>query len=139
MFDVLYEINWLAVFLATLAYFVLGAVWFTPLFGKAYDKGIGIQRSPKQKWPAIYYIGPFLSSLAVTVASAILVYSFDLQRMTDAVTLGSIIGVGYLASISLSNAITPNMPRPLLFGAVVGSYHLVGVTLVTLILYGMKG
>ena len=103
MFDVINEINWLAVALATLAYFILGAIWFTPLFGKAYDKGTGIKRSPKQKWPAMYYIGPFLSSLAVTVAAAILLYALHVQNISEAVILGLIIGMG-LASISISNA-----------------------------------
>lgn len=138
MFDVVNEINWLAVALATLAYFILGAIWFTPLFGKAYDKGTGVKRSPKQKWPAMYYIGPFLSSLAVTVTAAILLYALNVQNMSDAVVLGLVIGIG-LASISISNAIAPNMPRPLMYGSVVGGYHLVSVVLVAVILYLMKG
>ena len=138
MFDAVNEINWLAVALATLAYFVLGAIWFTPLFGKAYDKGTGIERSPKQKWPAMYYIGPFLSSLAVTVMAAILLYILNVQTISEAVILGLIIGMG-LASISISNAIAPNVPRPLVYGSVVGGYHLVSVVLVSVILYLMKG
>ncbi|HKX73163.1 MAG TPA: DUF1761 domain-containing protein [Candidatus Saccharimonadales bacterium] len=139
MFDVLQEVNLVAVGVATVAYFVLGALWFTPLFGKAYDAGTGVKRSANQKWPAMYYIGPFLSSLAVTAATAVLLYALSVQSMVDALVLGFVVGIGYLASTSLSNAIAPNMPRPLVYGLVVGCYHLVGVMLVSAILFLMKG
>lgn len=134
MFDVLNEVNWLIILLATVVYFILGAVWFTPLFGKAYDIGTGVKRSAKQKWPAIYYYGPFLSSLVVTVAIGITLYATNIQNLTDAVILGVLFGAG-LAAISLSNAVTPNMPRPVIFGLVVGSYHLVSAVIVASLIY----
>ena len=133
MFDVFSEINWIAIIVATLIYFVLGAAWFTPLFGKAYDKGTGVERSSKQRWPAIYYYGPFLSSLVVTLSTAVLLYALDIQKLSDALLLGIVVGTA-LASISISNAIAPNMPRPVLYGVVVGSYHLVSVCVVAVLL-----
>lgn len=45
MFDVVSELNGLAIILASLAYFVLGAVWFMPLFGAQYDKALDTKRS----------------------------------------------------------------------------------------------
>lgn len=111
MFNVLNEVNWLIILLATVVYFILGAVWFTPLFGKAYDIGTGVKRSSKQKWPAIYYYAPFLSSLVVSVSIGITLYAMNIQSLADAVTLGLLFGIA-LAAISLSNAVMPNMPRP---------------------------
>lgn len=35
-------INWLAVVVAALAFFALGALWYGPLFGKAWQKGAGL-------------------------------------------------------------------------------------------------
>ena len=35
--DVLQHINWLAVLVAGLAYFFLGALWYTALFGKKWQ------------------------------------------------------------------------------------------------------
>ena len=134
MFNILNEVNWLIVLLATVIYFVLGAIWFTPLFGKAYDIGTGVKRSSKQKWPAIYYYAPFLSSLVVTISIGIILYAANIQNLTDAVILGLLFGAG-LAAISLSNAVTPNMPRPVIFGLVVGSYHLVSAIIVAVIIY----
>lgn len=133
MFNVLNEVNWLIILLATVVYFILGAVRFTPLFGKAYDIGTGVKRSSKQKWPTIYYYAQFLSSLVVSVAIGITLYAMNIQSLADAVTLGLLFGIA-LAAISLSNAVTPNMPRPVIFGLVVGSYHLVSAVIVAAII-----
>ena len=39
---VIQHLNWLAVAASALAYFILGALWFGPLFGKLWMKGHGI-------------------------------------------------------------------------------------------------
>lgn len=134
MFSVLNEVNWLIILLATVVYFILGAVWFTPLFGKAYDIGTGVKRSAKQKWPAIYYYAPFLSSLVVTIAIGVVMYVLNVQNLADAIITGLLFGLS-LAAISFSNAVTPNMPRPVIFGLVVGSYHIVSAVIVAAIIY----
>jgi hypothetical protein len=138
MFDVAGEFNWLAIILATLAYFMLGALWFTPLFGKAYDKALDSKRAKNQKWPAVYYIGPFLSAFAATIATAVLLYALNVGQTSDALWLGLIVGVGYAMSISFNNAINPKTPRPLLYGAVTGGYHVVGIVIVAAILFAFK-
>lgn len=138
MFNITSELNWLAIMLATLAYFILGAIWFTPLFGKAYDKALDSKRAKGQKWPAIYYVGPFVSALVTATATAVLLYALRVGQMSDALLLGVIVGVGYAMSISFNNAINPKTPRPLLYGAVTGSYHVVGIVIVAAILFAMK-
>ena len=138
MFGTLTELNLLAVIIATFAYFMLGALWFTPLFGAAYDKALGTKRDSGQKWPAIYYIGPFLSAVVTSAATAVLVYALGVSNLADAVWLGLILGVGFALSISCNNAINPITPRPLLYGIVTGGYHVVGITLVAIIIFLMK-
>jgi hypothetical protein len=36
------DINWLAVVLGTIVFFALGAVWYTALFGKAWQREVGL-------------------------------------------------------------------------------------------------
>lgn len=138
MFDVATDLNWLAIIVATLAYFILGALWFTPLFGAAYDRALDAKRSKGQKWPAIYYIGPFLSALVTTITTAVLVYALTISSVSEAVWLGLILGVGIAFSVSCNNAINPKTPRPLLYGTVTGGYHVVGITIVAILLFLMK-
>jgi hypothetical protein len=41
-FDILDDLNWLAVVVATAVYFVLAGLWFAdPLFGRAWRQSIG--------------------------------------------------------------------------------------------------
>lgn len=47
MLAALAHLNWFAVGLAGLAYYLLGAAWFTPLFGRAWDRS----RRPRQTQP----------------------------------------------------------------------------------------
>ena len=67
------DLSWLAIGIATLAYYLLGALWFTPLFGAAWDTAIGHTRVRGERFSAAYYVVPLVSSLLVTVAMAVLV------------------------------------------------------------------
>jgi hypothetical protein len=42
-----FQINYLAVVVATIATFIVGFVWYTPLFGKAWGKEMGFDMSRK--------------------------------------------------------------------------------------------
>ena len=128
------NINLLAVLLAALAYFILGALWFTPLFGKQYDEALGTKRDKKQKWPAIYYVGPFLSSLAAALGLAAVISLLGISSLGDAITLGLLAGVGFALSISMNNAINPITPKPIKYGLVTGLYHVVGFILASIII-----
>lgn len=49
MFNVMQEVNWFAVVLAALASALLGGVWFTMIFGKAYALALGREGTPSEK------------------------------------------------------------------------------------------
>lgn len=123
---------WLGIALATLAYYVLGAVWFTPLFGRAWDSALGHRRDPTGRFPLRYYVGPLIGCLVVSAATAVLADALAFDRLGDALALGIVVGVGYAAPVSLTNAITPITPRPWLFATVTGGYHLVGRVVVAM-------
>lgn len=135
MIDILVELNWLAIGLATLASFILGALWFTPLFGKAYDNASGYQRKKGQTFTTIYYVGPFVGSLVMAIAMAILLTSLSPDDLTDAMMLSLVVGLGVAASASVVNAINPKIAHPLQYGVVTGGYHVVSLLVITAILF----
>lgn len=58
LLDHISTLNWLAVVVATLLAFAVGAVWYTPaLFGKAWMKSIGLKESDTKKltWPRLLF------------------------------------------------------------------------------------
>ena len=134
MLDTIIDLNWFGIAAATLAYYLLGALWFTPLFGKAWDMAVGFERPKGNRFPPMYYVVPLLSSLAVAMATAVLVHDLGITRLSQAVVLGLVAGIGYAAAVSFNNAVAPNTPRPVLLGAVTGGYHVCGIVLVALII-----
>lgn len=139
IFDVMGEFNWLAILVSTVVYFMMGALWFARFgFGRIWDRALGFDRPHGWKPAPLYYIGPLMGSLVATLATATLIYAFDITTAGDAVMLGLVVGIGYAGMASVVNAITPNIPKPLLLGAVTGAYHTLCITLAALVLFAWR-
>ena len=121
------------------AYFALGGLWFTPLFGKSWDRAVGFQRPARWRPPLSYYAVPWAGCLAVAAALDYLQGQVAARAMGDVLTLGLVVGAGISLAITSVNALAPNMPRPALYAAVTGSYHLVGAVLCAAIHGWMRG
>jgi hypothetical protein len=133
------EINWFSVPLAIAAHYLLGALWFSPfLFGKLWDKAIGFKRPKGWKPTPLYYLGPLAGSVAVSIGTAGIVLTLAYVPLSEALLATGLLGLCYAVAVSFVNTITPNTPRPLLYGTVTGGYHLVGILLVTVILYALN-
>ncbi|KQY23057.1 hypothetical protein ASD16_10735 [Cellulomonas sp. Root485] len=127
------DLSWLAIGIATLVYYLLGALWFTPLFGAAWDTAIGYTRVRGERFSAAYYVVPLVSSLLVTVAMGLLVAAAGIEEPVDALVLGLVVGIGVALAVSVNNALTPHTPHPFRLGVITGGYHVVGIVAVTLI------
>jgi hypothetical protein len=138
MFNVLKDINWISVLLAFTAYFILGAVWFTLFFNKQYRSSLGKENDQQKNVAPIFIIGPALCCLVITIASAMLMHSLQIDSIGKALQFAFLVGVGYLVANTVNIAINPNIPRPLYYSFISGTYHLVGIVIVTVILVVMK-
>ncbi|WP_375002963.1 DUF1761 domain-containing protein [Aeromicrobium sp. CTD01-1L150] len=128
------HLNWLAVALAALAYFSLGAAWFTPLFGKAWDHSIGHDRSAAPTFGPDYYLVPLVSAIFVSLALGLTLAALAPPSFGESLIVGGVIGLGVAAAVSINNALTPHTPHPYLFGAVTGGYHVIGIVVVSAII-----
>jgi hypothetical protein len=137
MIHQLANLNWVSVLFATAVYFILGFLWFTKFFSRAYKISLGRQNETLPHKP-VFILGPALCTLVVTVASAILIDALDISTLGDAVGFGLLVGSGYLVPNTVNIAINPNMPRPIFYGILVGAYHLVGILIATVIIVVMK-
>lgn len=137
MISQLANLNWISVLLAFVVYFLLGALWFTLFFGKQYKISLGRENETLQNKP-IFIVGPAICSLVITIASALLIYTLNVSSFGDAMEFSLLVGIGYLVANTVNIAINPNIPRPILYGIISGSYHLTGILIVSIILVAMK-
>ena len=137
MISQLANLNWISVLLACVAYFILGALWFTLFFSKPYKISLGRENETLPNNP-IFIVGPALCTLVITLATAILFYALNISSFAGAMEFALIVGIGYLVANTVNIAINPNIPRPILYGTISGSYHLVGILMVSIILVAMK-
>lgn len=137
MIGQLLNLNWAGVLLAFVAYFFLGALWFTVFFNKLYriSLGRGDEKLPNKP---IFIIGPALCSLVITIGSAVLIRALAISSTGGAMEFALLVGIGYLLANTVNIAINPNIPRPILYGIISGAYHLTGISIVSVILVAMK-
>lgn len=134
MFPSLFAISWVGVLVSTLALTVVGGLWFTVIFGKAYAVALGREGQAPSKPAPLMILGPLVCSFATSIAMAFLVKALHLETLADGLVFGVIVGLGLLTTTTVNTAINPNMPRPLFYGLISGSYFFVSGLLMSVIL-----
>jgi hypothetical protein len=138
LFDVLGQVHWIGVLVGWIAYTALGAVWFTALFPRAYNVSLGRETNAAPSKAPIFMIGPTVCGLFITVATSVLMYSLHIGSYRNALLFAMIAGIGYLAANTTTIAINPNFPRPLLYALISGTYNVVGMVIVSLLVVAFR-
>jgi len=118
------SINGFAVLLSTVALQVLGAAWFMGVIPKPYALALARTDLAGRKPEPLFIVGPLLCGFVVTLTNAILLRSFHIDTMSNALVFGAISGIGYLVATVFNVAINPNIPRPVLYGVINAPYFL---------------
>ena len=131
-------INWLAVIVATVIYFALGAVWFAPAtpIGRAWVASAGYQ-SPTTGASSsnVFYVVPAATTFVMVVATALIAGATGTDTLTEGVVLGLLVGIGYAAMIILTTAAFEfSKPRQWTWGVIDASYHVLGLLIAAVML-----
>ena len=132
--SLLTDINWLAVAVAAIAYFALGAVWYSALFGKQWVtyQGINMQDAEAKKGVGAIMASSFLLMFVAVICIAILVERLQLYQAISGVKLGLLTGIGFaVTSISISYLY---VKKPLGLHLIGGLYHVIGNIIAAIIL-----
>jgi hypothetical protein len=128
-FDVLSDLNWLAVIVAAIAYFAIGALWYAPpVFGKIWMTagGMAMPEAGTRPSPAIY-LTPWVGSVLSAVALGMLAEASGADTLEEGISLGLVVAIGFAISIAFVTAqFESQKPKPMVWGAVNAGYHLVG-------------
>ena len=127
------SINWLAVVIGTLIYFLLGAVWFAPVtpIGKAWVKAAAYE-SPTSGTLSTnaFYIIPLVTCLVMVVALALLAEAIAVATLGDGLALGLLVGIGIAVPLLLTTAAFEfKKPQPFTWGVIDASYHALGLAI----------
>jgi hypothetical protein len=133
--DVLGDLNWFAVIVAGLAYYALGAVWFTPAtFGRAWQRSMGWEMSAEQRPGAAFYIGPLITCLIGAIAVGMLAEATGSNTFGEGIVLGLVAGLGIAGTVLfVTGVFDPKKPEPMTWVAIAGGYHLVGLLIAPVI------
>lgn len=124
-------INWLAVLAAAVSAFMLGGLWYGPLFKNAWCRANGIDPDcPPASHPGKVFGTAFVASLLAAVAFA--VYLGPTPNLHVALHAGFVIGIAYVAtSFGINYAFAG---RSFKLWLIDGGYHTLQFTLYGLVL-----
>ena len=128
------EVDWLAIGVATVVAFVLGGLWYGPLFGKAWMMALGKTEADIQPTPAPFIIS-FFTALLTCVVVAGLMGALAIDGWIPGAAFGLLVGIGFIATAMASDTAFCGWGMPLfliqagyrvtysvLMGAIIGAF-----------------
>ena len=99
---VLDSLNWLAIGVATAVAFVLGGLWYGPLFGNAWLAALGKTEEDIEPSPAPFVIS-FFTALVTCVVVAVLMSALAIGSLGGGAAFGAVTGLGFIATAMASD------------------------------------
>ncbi len=97
-----HDVNWLAVLAAGAAWWVLGSIWYTVLFGKKWAVLTGVGDNPTGNMPFIFGM-TFVLETAAAAFLAGLMHLTDMGSLQDGLHLGVMLGVFIVLPVTWIN------------------------------------
>lgn len=131
--EIFSHVNWLHVLVATIGYFMLGAIWYSALFQKPwlrYHKIIPDEMEKKSAGAIMAF--SFILFFIITLGLAVLVSALGLRGAVPGIKLGLLTGVCFSAmALSISYLY---VQKPLGLVLIDGGYHICGQIIAAIIL-----
>jgi len=100
------ELNWLAIVVATVAWFVFSAIWYSlPPLSKAWQRASKVDMTAAGPPLALLFIPTFIGYFVTTVVIALIAKGIGATEVMDGVWLGVALGVGFGAVGALVNQV----------------------------------
>lgn len=131
MEELISELNIWAALVGGVAYFMIGWLWYGPLFGKAWMKEKGMEEHPEPPEPIIF-LYTLILQLIVGLSLGLFIVAMDIDTAVQGLYIGLASGAGFVLTTSGVNGIYNDMALRLF--AIDNGYHLVGFAVAGLII-----
>lgn len=124
------HLNHLAIIVSAIAYFMLGALWFSPaLFGNRWIELSGIKDKMEtlRKRVALPYIVTFIAEYITCYALACVMSAFHAETAVNGMITALLTGVGFIATTEAVGHVFEGRPLKLWF--INHAYHVVGLVI----------
>ncbi len=133
MSELFSSLNWLAVIVATLVYFILGAIWYSPiLFGNVWMKLRNLSKETMDDPNPIIYLYSFILQFIAVLSLALFMTAMDIESAGNGSLIGFGAGAGFVFTLAGTTGIFSDVPLKLHF--LDNGYHVVGLVLAGLVL-----
>lgn len=129
-----YELNYLAIVVATIAYMLLGALWYSPiLFGNAWMKGLGKTKEEiAADFSPLNYLWALITSFIASYGIARVLFWTGGGGLNEGLLLGLLAGVCFAGSAIWVNGTFE--AKSCAFRFINALYHIVGMTVAGIII-----
>jgi hypothetical protein len=94
--DLFGELNWLAVVVATLAWFAFSAIWYSiPPLSKAWATAAKVDTTGDGPPLALLFVPTLIGYFVTTVVIGLLVAGLGINSLGEGLVLGVVLGVGF--------------------------------------------
>src|SRR5688500_1093098 len=125
------DVNWLAVLVAAVSAFVLGGIWYGPLFKTTWCREAGVDMEKNARHPAAVFGGAFVLSLIAAWALAALI-GRSAPSLEFALHVGFLTGLCFVATSFGINYLFAG--RSLKLWLIDAGYHVLQFTLYGLVI-----
>jgi hypothetical protein len=133
MAELISTVNWLAVIVATLLYFFLGALWYSPvLFAKKWMELRNISENDIDGPNPVIFIYSFLLQFIAVSSLALFITVMGVESAVHGALVGFGAGAGILFSLAGTTGIFTELKIQLHF--LDSGYHVIGLTIAGIIL-----
>lgn len=132
--EILQHINWIAVLVAGLVYFFLGAIWYTSLFGKkwrSYNSSL-MNNTNAKKGAGVIMLISFILMLICAFGLALIIIRLDISGWMSGLKIGLITGICFSATAVHISYLYEK--RPLGLHLINGLYNVAGNIIAAMII-----
>ncbi len=132
MHEVFNNFNWWAVLVSVIAYFMLGALWYSVLFSKQWMKLRGLTEEDIGEPNPLIFVWTFLLQCVAVVTLAVFIAMMGIGTAAGGAFIGIAAGAGLIFTLTGNTALFADVPPGL--HLIDNGYHVIALTIAGTIL-----